>query len=505
MIKEYLPKIKKIIWAGFLVSLPVTNFPYFPAGLGGSKVSVRPLLLYPLVLLTLVILPTLWKRKLPRVWLPFFVFVILALISSGLPILQGVTSELSEVTVISRIVRTLVTLFLAAAIYLIVSLVPLDEEDLQFTLKWLYIGLILALFWGTLQIIYVLDLVPNWYKIMRKIQRYISINKGIPDRIIGLTQEPSWFADQLSALWLPWIFSAVLMNKTVFKRSWGWITVEKILLVWMAVVLVFTLSRAGLVVAAVVVASGIVFFRPKRDPSTQSKQRSGIFGKIQYRYNNLPRFIRTIIPALGILGVLVGLFYFASLESKYISRMWNYWVGNSSEFQAIGSKSLRRYIRYIGFGPRFIYWETAYRIYAQNPFFGVGLGNYTFHFQDTFPAVQIGYMPELLKAMVPDHSRVITAKNYFARLLAETGLLGTAAFVTFLVVLAGSAVYLWLSKNSKVKYWGAGGLLALIAFCVDTLSYDSMAIPNPWIVFGLITASFSVFTKSSHQKEERQH
>ncbi|MCK5430537.1 MAG: hypothetical protein KAI94_13745, partial [Anaerolineales bacterium] len=140
-----------------------------------------------------------------------------------------------------------------------------------------------------------------------------------------------------------------------------------------------------------------------------------------------------------------------------------------------------------------------------NPIFGVGLGNYTFHFQDTFPAVQVGYMPELLKSIVPDYSRVVTAKNYFARLLAETGLLGTAAFVTFLIVLAGNGFYLWLSKDSEVKFWGAGGLLGLIAFFVDAFSYDSLAIPNPWIVFGLITASFSVFTKYSHQKEEHQH
>ena len=74
MIREILPKAQKILWAAFLISLPVTNFPYFPSALGGSKVSVRPLLIYPLFLLILFILPVLWKRKLPRAFLPFLVF-----------------------------------------------------------------------------------------------------------------------------------------------------------------------------------------------------------------------------------------------------------------------------------------------------------------------------------------------------------------------------------------------------------------------------------------------
>jgi O-antigen ligase len=502
MIKEYLPKIKKIFWAGLLVSLPVTNFPYFPGGLGGTRVSVRPLLLYPLVLLLVILLPALWKRKLPRAWLPFLVFIILALISSSIPIIGGTVSEISEISVTSRIARTVVTLLLAGAIYMVVSTMPLNEEDLQFTLKWLYIGLIISLVWGTLQILYVLDIIPNWYRIMRKIQKHISINRPNRDRIIGLTQEPSWFADQISALWLPWILSAGLMNKTVFKRRWGWLTIEKILLVWMGFVLIFTLSRSGLLVAAIVVGSGVLFFRPKRDPGTKSDNRWRFIRQIQDKFVQLPGLLRSILPALIMIGVLVGLLYFASLESKYISRMWEYWIGKTSEIQAIGSKSLAGYIRYIGFGPRFIYWEAAYNIFSEFPLLGVGLGNYTFHFQDMLPAVQVGYMPELLKALVPDHSRVITAKNYFARLLAETGLLGTAAFITFLIVLAGSGLYLWYSKNRDEKFWGAGALMGLIAFLVDTFSYDSLAIPNPWVIFGLTTAAFTVFTNWNTQKEE---
>jgi hypothetical protein len=381
-------------------------------------------------------------------------------------------------------------------------MVIIDEEDLQFTLKWLYIGMIIALVWGTLQIIYVLD-DGNWlYDKMWNIQKHISIHRGRTDRINGLTQEPSWFADQISALWLPWILSASLMNRTVFKQRWGRITVERILLVWMLIVLIFTLSRAGFAVAAIVIGSGGLFFRPKRAPDRQGVKRQGVFGKVSNFYLSLPSFVRSIILIVTVVMVLGGLVFVVSMESNYIFRMWDYWLGISPKAQAIGSKSLKGYFRYVGFGPRFVYWETAYRTFTNYPLFGVGLGNYTFHFIENLPAVQVGFFPEIITKLIPGSKRVVTAKNFFARLLAETGFIGTAAFITFVIMLAGAGLYMWLSKDSNEKFWGAGALLGLIAFLVDTFSYDSFAIPNPWILFGLITAALAVFTKYKNQDEE---
>jgi len=97
--------------------------------------------------------------------------------------------------------------------------------------------------------------------------------------------------------------------------------------------------------------------------------------------------------------------------------------------------------------------------------------------------------------LVPGATRIVTAKNFFARLLAETGKIGTAAFISFLISLMGGAIYLWLSKFPEEKFWGTSAMLAIIAFMVDSFSYDSFAIPNPWVVFGLITAAITVYTK----------
>ncbi len=502
MLKEIVRKTTRVLWAVFLVSLPVTNFPYFPAALGGSKVSVRPLLLYPLIFLVLITLPTLWKRKLPRAWLPFLVFFLLVLISSFIPIFSGVVTEISEVTVVSRLIRTLVTLFLAGAIYLVVSITPLSEKDLDFTLKWLYIGLIISLIWGTLQLIYVLDLIPNWFRTMKNLQRYISVSRGTKDRLIGLTQEPSWFADQLAALYLPWIYAAVLRGRSVFKRITKWLTVEMVLLGWIGVILVFTLSRSGYLTAAVVLSAGLIIFRSRKTHIQSENNTAGYFGKIIQSFNRLPGFVRVLLPGILLVFVLGAVIYIAGLNSSYISRMWGYWLRSSTEFATLGPKTLSGYIRYIGFGPRFVYWETAFNIFKEYPFFGVGLGNYTFYFQDFLPAQQVGYLPEILRILVPDKPSIITTKNYFARLLAETGLVGTGAYISFVIVMTGQSIYLWLAKEEYQKFWGAGALLAIIAFMVNTFSYDSFAIPNPWIIFGFITAAFQIFRNEKIEDKE---
>ena len=505
MANPFLQKLRKFLWACFLISLPVTNFRYFPTFLSSSKVSVRPLLIFPLVpLLLFFIVPGLWKKKLPKIWIPFLVFLVLVLISTSLPLIGGYQSELVETSVQSRTLRALFTLFLSAAIYFTVSIYSQNEDDLNFTMRWLYAGMTVATLWGLVQTIYVLDLIPNWYYRISHIQKYITMNVGTPDRVMGLTLEPSWFADQLTSLWLPWILPAALMNKTFYKRRWGWLTIEKIYLVLLMVVLVFTLSRAGFVVALVVLASGILFLRPKWDRAESNFQHFRWLGKWQRSFDNISPPIRFLIVSLGVILILGVILFIASLQSKYIFRMWDYWLGISYEAQKVGHKSLSGYFKYIGFGPRFIYWETAYRIFTGSPFFGVGLGNYTFHFKDMLPTVQVGYMPELLTRLVPQTQRIVTAKNFFARLLAETGLLGTAAFISFLFSLAGAGFYLWMSKFSDEKFWGTGALLSIIAFVVDSFSYDSFAIPNPWVVFGLITSALMVFTSRAAPGKENE-
>ena len=98
--------IKRILWAAFLVTLPVTSFPFFPPAFGGEAL-VRPLSLYPLSLLVLlVIIPRLIKKPLPGNLLALLPFVLVAVASSLLSLLRGIEPALG-ISVTARVARGL--------------------------------------------------------------------------------------------------------------------------------------------------------------------------------------------------------------------------------------------------------------------------------------------------------------------------------------------------------------------------------------------------------------
>jgi O-antigen ligase len=479
-LSRWLPPAQKVFWALFLLTLPVTSFPFFPPGLGGSTL-VRPLALYPLViLLVIAVLPRLFTRSVPRTLLPFLAFALVALAGTLLSFLQGIDPVIG-VAVTDRVIRNLVTLALGGAFYLTVVLIPETPEDLRFTLRWLYAGFAIALLWGSLQVVYILKFHPAYFDLLKQLQRFISIRRLFPTRVSGMTYEPNWFAEQIAFLLMPWLFTAVFSGYSVFCWRWRWVTGELLMLVWAAGVLLFTYSRAGLALLAVQLLL-ILLFRPRRQstsaPDAASQTRT-------VRWKSIGK--RVFQAGVGLV-ILLGVVFFAGSRNNYFSRLWNYWTDE---------ESTGAYLQYIAFDQRFTYWETAYSIYDDHPLMGVGLGNYTFFFDEYLADRPLTPTPELFTALVPEpgRSQLTTVKSIFPRLLAETGLLGLATFLAFLVALLGCTLYLWRSPDTEAQFWGRAGLLGLTVFLVVSFSYDSFSLPNMWVVFGLITAAAHTFTQ----------
>jgi len=79
--------------------------------------------------------------------------------------------------------------------------------------------------------------------------------------------------------------------------------------------------------------------------------------------------------------------------------------------------------------------------------------------------------------------------SLWIRLLAETGIIGFALFVSWLVVLGASAAALERSTDRRLQVLGLAGQFALIALLGEGLSIDSFALPYLWLTFGLMTAA----------------
>lgn len=465
-----------VMWRLFLLFLPVTSFRYFPEGFGGGTL-VRPLSVYPLVfLLIFVTLPRLFK-SIPKTVLSLAPFILVALASSLLSLLSGVEPSLG-VTVIDRVLRALVTLAIGVAIYLAVALTPRTPDDLRQALRWIYGGFTLAYAWGTAQMVFILHYNHAYFALLNRIQRAFSMRKLFPTRISGMTYEPNWFAEQICFFMLPWLFAAVLNNYSIFSWRWRKITVEWLLLGWSVILMVFTYSRAGLANLLVLTVLTLMLFQAR---VLARKQKSGSRFKV-----GLIGFAEVSLAVV----ILLGGMYFAGSKNEFFARMWKYWTQNKQT-------SVSRYLEYIGFGARIAYSEAALRTYAYAPVLGVGLGNYAFYFEEMVPDQPLARTPELMNIISPEEgrNRLITVKNFYLRLLSETGLVGFASFVLFLMAIFGCVLFLWLSSDAQQKFWGTGGMLGIIVFVVSAFTFDSFTLPNMWVVFGLITAAAWIYSQ----------
>jgi len=468
--------VYRAAWAALLIALPVTSFPYFPRAIGGEAL-VRPLSLYPLIFLfPIVILPRLVRRPLPKNLTSLLPFVLVAVAVSAISLLRGIEPALG-ISVEPRVLRGIFTLAIGCAFFLTVALLPDTIKDLRYSLRWIYAGVSVALLWGSVQAIYLLSRKPELFALLQKVQSRISIRPLQEERISGMTYEPHWFAEQIILLLLPYTLAAVLNDYTVFRWRWRRLTLEVLLLGWAIILLNFTYSRAGLLNLVITIFLGVLLFRPRTHKHGPARGKSVI-----------PQLMRRATLLLVALVLIITPIYLIGTKNPFFARIWEYWKTPGA--------SLEGYLSHLGFDARLVYAQAAYNTYRAYPITGVGLGNYAFYFEEMLPYRPIGETPEILLMTTPEmgRDRLITSKNFYLRIMAETGILGTITFLTFVMVNLGYALYLRLSPKKEWQYWGTASLCGLIAFALCALTFDSFVIPDMWVIFGLITAAIRVAT-----------
>ncbi len=493
-------RLVRILWLSMLVVLPVTSSPLIVSIIGRTEVS--PLYGLPLLLLFLIwLIPYLIRSgRFPLLSKPLMLFACCAMVAAAAATFLRLWPASGESFFVTSL-RGLLTLGIGLVLYLVVSMFPQSPQDLRQAVRWLYLGAVIALFWASVQAVFV---VPNKSipMVISKIHALVSIRRLNDLRVVGLAYEPSWLADQIVVLYLPLWAASVAMRFSVFRFRKGILSIELLMLAWGLTVHFLTLSRVGLVSAFMILGVLALFRIWIASGQVGDWLRNRAAGKRFAGLSSHGRFVRLVLLALALLLLailMLGVVYLASRIDKRIAQIFStdylLLIRNASDpFIAIA-----RRLRY---AERIVYWEAAFRTFTMHPLLGVGLENAGFFFKEHI--IPIGYrLPEIID-IVNGGASLPNPRNLWIRLLAETGVVGFLLFTTWLLLVGIAGLKLWREHSGGVLGMiGFAGLLALVAQVVEGFSVDSFALPQLWILPAMVTASLMVASRAGRGGESR--
>jgi len=483
------------LWLALLVTVPITSFPPIGDRLG-DDVAVSPLAMLPLGALGLVwLLPSLLQgRRLPFLCWPLLVFVLWIVASSAIAWFQPL-GPIKGQTIGSRELRAFLTLAVGVAFYLTASSIPRSDKGLRLALLGLYIGGVATLIWSTFQAEYVLRGLNNVPQELNQIHRWFSIRDLERNRVSGFAFEPSWLGDQIVVVYLPLWLSAVLRRQSLLRWRWGWTLLETPLALWSIWILLLTRSRLSLL--ALLLVSALVAMVILRRSVGRLQARFG--GPGIYSPGQI-LLVRTGLMALVVVAIMAVGFGLLRRGAEVDWRMRRA-VRLPNEFAAIQQEhpyaTVYEVANRLAFAERLVYWRAGLAGFMAQPFLGVGLGNAGFLFEQGVPAY--GYsLVEIRGFLKPSNPNFPNPKNLWIRLAAETGLPGLGAYVVWLVV-TGVVAYGLARQTGTTGWLGLAGLLTLAGQFIEGFSLDSFALPQVWIMNGLVAAAAMVALESGRR------
>jgi O-antigen ligase len=153
-----------------------------------------------------------------------------------------------------------------------------------------------------------------------------------------------------------------------------------------------------------------------------------------------------------------------------------------------GENPLLQYFDELKFGDRVVYWLTGWNIFNEFPILGVGLGTAGFYFSRDIPS--FGWTLVEVRALMYRSTLLLNIKNLWFRLLAETGIVGFAVFIGWLISLVPEFIHKFQSNQKNKKMLGLMGFMVIAALFFEGFSIDSFAMPYWWISLGLASASY---------------
>ena len=473
--ERLLDRLRWVAWVCLLVSLPITSFPFFPSFAALGETLVRPLGLYPLVVLLLIdwFPYVLRGGRLPRILLPLLGFALVALLGTLLNLLHP-SLPLRGQLPIARGIRALGTLGIGLGFLLVAIRMMGSKAKIAASVRWLILGMAAAVSWGLLQ---GSRLVLRWphYAPLNAIQRLVAIQDMQPDRVTGLSYEPSWFADQLVVLVLPILLAAILTGYRLILPRLRFPVLEVAFLLASIVVLVLTYSRGGILAFGLSAGLGLAVIIGPRGREIVRWLAGGDPKDIPRRVRVQKGVLRSGL-ALALTASTLSLVAWLALRNWYFTLLWRLLgrIGNPTS-----------YLLQLGAGTRFALAVAAWGIFSSHPWLGVGLGQSGFYIFDYLPGWAFDRIPEMTLMLSPESWTFPNPKNLWIRLLAETGIPGTLLFVVFMLIVLAGALALMARKDRFARFLGTAGLMSWLAIVVEGFSLDSFALPTLWIALAL--------------------
>jgi O-antigen ligase len=118
-------------------------------------------------------------------------------------------------------------------------------------------------------------------------------------------------------------------------------------------------------------------------------------------------------------------------------------------------------------------------LFQQNPLFGVGAGG----FPQTLVALEI---PRTLSYRSIEEFNRKTPHNSYVKVLAETGLFGTASLFCLLVLLAWKGLRAALARARQGETWAIPVFAGFVTMCVHFWTLSGLTGTAPWFLCGML-------------------
>ena len=489
-LRKYYEYASSLLWALLILALPFTSSPLVVKLIGGQIVAI-PSGLIVLAIAVVWLLPKLFRgMPIPKHTLPLFLFIFIALISTVIGYWQNIPA-FKGIKPLKENLESIIALGIGACFYLVTMLWLREknsQKEFKKTMRLITYGgvLVIIMAFAEAAVWKIYSRYPVWF---REIHDLFVTGPLFRSRVTAFAYEPSWLADQLNLLFLPYWLASTLTRYTAFNQKFWKVHVEDICLIFGMATLFFTLSRLGYL--SFLLMLGIIFLRGTAWFTNWTQE------KIQVRF---PKFQGRKARAALRIGVyfLIFLFYLGLIFSAaFVLSKLDY--RNEEIFKVnFETFNLMKYAEKLSFGARITYWWGGWNIFNQHPVLGVGLGNAGFYFADSLP-LYAWRLVEIRDLFF--HTNILmNVKSMWFRLLAETGIAGFSAFITYLIVVFCMILELNKRDNRFAKFVGWMGLFAFSALLIEQLSLDSFALPYLWVSFGIVAAAYEF---SSQEKENK--